>query len=149
MTFDNLVSRQYRMAAACEASNTHLQLVRFLADRNQDEAWWHTEQALESSHNALELYQRFGFVQIVECTSEEIFFRHSQALAANEYEEEATVFLKQAYTEMMRKHDLIPAKSPFRKTFLKNIELHRDIRSAYAALSATEPSNPSSKPIES
>jgi class 3 adenylate cyclase/tetratricopeptide (TPR) repeat protein len=143
MTSDNLVSRQYRMAAACEASSTHLQLARFLAERNPDEAWWHTEQALESSHNALELYQRFGFVQIVECTSEEIFFRHSQALAANEYEEDAAVFLKQAYTEMMRKHDLIPAKSPFRKTFLKNIQLHREIRSAYATLSAAQSSNPS------
>jgi len=79
----------------------------------------------------LDIYQQFGFVQIIECVSEEIFFRHSQALAANGYQSEADEYLKRAYEEMTRKHDLIPTDSPFRKTYLENIPIHRDIRDAY------------------
>ena len=37
---------------------------------------------------------------------------------------------------MMRKHDLIPVESPFRKTYLENIQLHRDIQAAYAKQTA-------------
>ena len=133
MTSDNLVSQQYRMAAACEASEIHLKLARHVVERDQDESHRQIAQALESSQQALDLYQYFGFVQIVECTSEEIFFRHSQALAANGRDREAADFLERAYQEMMRKSDLIPAESPFRKTFLENIELHRAIRAAHAA----------------
>jgi hypothetical protein len=33
----------------------------------------------------------------------------------------------------MRKHDLIPDGSPFRKSFLENIRLHRSIQSLYKA----------------
>jgi hypothetical protein len=33
----------------------------------------------------------------------------------------------------MRKHGLIPADSPFRRTYLEEIPLHRDIRAALAA----------------
>jgi hypothetical protein len=33
----------------------------------------------------------------------------------------------------MRKHDLIPPDSPFRRTYLENIPLHRDIRAAHTA----------------
>jgi hypothetical protein len=67
----------------------------------------------------------------VECTSEEILFRHSQALAANERHDEAADFLKRAYEEMIRKYELIPEASSFRKTYLENIQLHRDILSTY------------------
>jgi tetratricopeptide (TPR) repeat protein len=132
---ENLVSRQYQMSAACEASTTHVKLAEYLAEHDPDGAEWqtHLTQALESSQSALDLYQHFGFVQIVECTSEEILFRHSQALAANERAAEAAGFLERAYKEMMRKHDLIPKDSPFRKTYLQNVELHRAIRAAYAA----------------
>jgi len=31
----------------------------------------------------------------------------------------------------MRKYDLIPPESNFRKTYLENITLHREIRSVY------------------
>jgi class 3 adenylate cyclase len=131
MAAENLVSRQYHMSAACEASATHYALARIL----NDEAAWeeHQRRALEFSQKALELYQEFGFVQIVECTSEEIFFRHSQALAANGRDQDAAEFLNRAYEEMMRKHDLIPEDSPFRKSFLENIELHRAIQAEYSA----------------
>jgi class 3 adenylate cyclase len=131
MVAENLVSRQYQMSAACEASVAHYELARVL----NDEAEWeeHQRLALESSQKALELYEGFGFVQIVECTSEEILFRHSQALAGNGRDQEAAEFLARAYEEMMRKHQLIPAESHFRRTFLENIELHGTIQAAYAA----------------
>jgi hypothetical protein len=135
MAADNLVSQQYHMAAACEASVAHLKLAQYFAERKRlkTDHQTHLQKALESSQAALDIYRQFGFVQVVECTSEEIFYRHSQALAANERAEEAIEFLEQAYDEMMRKYELIPADSPFRRTFLENIELHRDIRIAYAA----------------
>ena len=135
MAADNLVSRQYHMAAACEASASHLKLAQYLAGRKRVSGAreTHLRQALESSRTALEIYEQFGFVQVVECTSEEILYRHSQALAANDHVDEASEFLKRAYDEMMRKHDLIPADSLFRKTYLENILLHREIQTVYAA----------------
>jgi hypothetical protein len=119
------------MAAACEAAAAHLGQVERAADEAERQA--HRRQALESSQVALDIYQQFGFVQVIECTSEEILFRHSQALAANDRETEAAGYLQRAYGEMMRKHDLIPAGSPFRRTYLESIPLHREIRTAYVA----------------
>jgi len=135
MVANNLVSRQYHMTAASEASAAHLNLAHLIAGREADEAeiQAHVQRALESSQSALHLYQEFGFVQVVECTSEEIFYRHSQALTANHRDAEAAEFLKRAYDEMIRKHDLIPVDSPFRKTYLENIQLHRDIQAGYLA----------------
>jgi hypothetical protein len=135
MVSDNLVSRQYQMAAACEASAIHLRLAKSLRESKTKDAerQTHLTQALEASQLALSIYEQFGFVQIVECFSEEIFYRHSQACAANDRESEATEFLERAYQEMMRKHDLIPPETPFRRTFLENIKLHLDIHLAYAA----------------
>jgi len=126
-----LLFRQYEMAAACESAAAHLALAEFPAD--QVECQTHLCQALESSQAALDLYQSFGYVQIVECVSEEILYRHSLALAANGRQAEAGEFLQRAHDEMMRKHDLIPADSPFRRTYLEEIPLHRDIRAALAA----------------
>ena len=82
---------------------------------------------------ALDIYHWFGFVQIIECVSEEILFRHSLALAANGRKAEAAEYLQRAYDEMMRKHDLIPPDSLLRRTYLENIPLHRDIHAAYVA----------------
>jgi len=128
MVADNLVSRQYQMAAACESAAAYLGLARCLTD--EAECRSHLHQALQSSRTALDIYQQFGFVQIIECVSEEIFFRHSQALAANGYQSEADKYLKQADEEMTRKHVLIPIDSSFRNTYLENIQLHRAIRDA-------------------
>jgi tetratricopeptide (TPR) repeat protein len=134
MVADNLVSRQYHMAAACAASITYMNLAQLLMGEKAKsiERQPYLEKALESSQTALNLYEQFGFVQVVECTSEEIFFRHSQSLIANNRIEEGVEFLNRAHKEMMRKHDLIPAESPYRKTYLENIQLHRDIQAAYA-----------------
>ncbi len=140
MVTDNLVSRQYRMAAACHAATAHMQLAYLLAldaDKpNPDaaraaEREQHLRWALDSSQAALTTYTEFGFTQVVECTSEEILFRHSQALAVNVRDAEAIVYLRRAYDEMMRKHDLIPADSGFRQSYL-DIALHGEILEASA-----------------
>ena len=128
---DAPLTQQYEMAAACESAAAHLGLAECLTDEAEREA--HLRQALELSQAALDIYQHFGFVQIIECASEEILYRHSLALAANGREAEAAEYLQRAYDEMKRKHDLIPPDSPFRRTYLENIPLHRDIRAAYAA----------------
>lgn len=129
MVAHNLVSRQYQMAALCEEADAHLGLLMLSQDAGERE--WHRRAALDASGAALDIYRQFGFVQIVECHSEEILFRHSQALAAHERRAEARDFLQQAYSEMMRKHALIPKHSRFSRTYLENIALHRAIRAAY------------------
>ncbi len=130
---DAPLTRQYEMAAACESAVAHLGLAEQAVD--EEERQTHLLQALESSQLALQIYQRFGFVQIIECVSQEILYRHSLALGAVGREVEAAEFLQQAYDEMMRKHDLIPADSPFRRTFLENIPLHCAIRRAVLSVS--------------
>jgi len=133
---EKLVSRQYEMAAACEVSTAYMRLGVF----NQDETERvHCRQkALEASRHSLDIYQQFGFVQIVECLSETILYRHSQALKANSLLDESRLFAQKAYVEMMRKHDLIPPKSPFRKTYLNQIKIHQQIREEYYLNAAEE-----------
>ena len=58
--------------------------------------------------------------------------QHNLALAANGQRGEAKEFIRQAYDEMMRKYELVPAESEFRHTYLDHIRLHRDIQSAYS-----------------
>jgi predicted ATPase/class 3 adenylate cyclase len=127
---DAPLTRQYEMAAACEASAAYLGLASRAADG--EERTVYVEKALESSGLALDIYRRFGFVQIIECVSEEILWRHGLALNANDRTSEADEFMQQAYAEMMRKYALIPTDSPFRRTYLDNIPLHRSIRAALA-----------------
>jgi hypothetical protein len=124
------------MAAACEVSTAYMRLGVF----NQDETERvHCRQkALEASRHSLDIYQQFGFVQIVECLSETILYRHSQALKANSLLDESRLFAQKAYVEMMRKHDLIPPKSPFRKTYLNQIKIHQQIREEYYLNAAEE-----------
>jgi predicted ATPase/class 3 adenylate cyclase len=134
---DNLVSRQYHMVAACESAAAHLALGGFLpgsqgAANQTAERKEHLRQALECSQDALNIYKDFGFTQVMECTGEEILFRHSLALEANGHAEEAAEFLKQAYNEMMRKRALIPDSTPFYQSYLENIRLHREITARYS-----------------
>jgi predicted ATPase/class 3 adenylate cyclase len=141
MVANNLVSRQYRMAASCIAAAAHLRLAELLGTTSDNperlaEREQHIRWALESSQWALDTYIEFGFTQVVECTGEEILYRHSQALAANVRDDEAIVYLERAHAEMMRKHDMIPADSNFRRTFL-NIALHREILDALAVQHAS------------
>jgi predicted ATPase/class 3 adenylate cyclase len=125
------LSQQYQMAAACEAAAAHMGLIRMLG--GEDERRHHLHLAMESSQLALDIYRSFGYVRPIECTSEEILYRHSLALRANGHDVEANAYLQQAFDEMMRKHDLIPSGSHFRRTYLENIPLHREIRSAVSS----------------
>jgi predicted ATPase/class 3 adenylate cyclase len=130
---DAPLTRQYEMAAACEASEAHLGLADLARDVGARQE--HRELSLAFSQTALDIYHQFGFVQIIECVSEEILYRHHRALAANGRDEESDAFLRQAYDEMMRKHEFIPTTSPFRATYLENITLHQRILSDIRSLS--------------
>ena len=133
MVDQQLVSEQYKIAAFCEMSAAHLGLATMSVD--EGERQHHRETALNLSRAAVDIYENFGFLQIVECFSEEVLFRHSMALSLNGQTEVAHDFLKRAYDEMMRKHAMIPPDSHYRQTFLNNIPVHRDIRIAYATSS--------------
>lgn len=132
MEASRLVSRQYRMAAACEASHATLSLARITTSENERQLY--NQKALEFSQMAVDTYETFRYVNIIECSCEEIYFRHSQTLAANGKQAESVEYLTKAYNEMMRKHDLIPEDSFYRRTYLENIDIHREIRAAHAAL---------------
>lgn len=132
LEMSQLISRQYRMSAACAATQTHLKLARL--STNEAKRFEHLNQAKITSQMALDVYHSFGYVNIIECSSEEIYLRHSQVLAAIEQQSEAAEFLEKAYSEMMRKYDFIPTESNFRRTFLENIDYHREIRAAHAAV---------------
>jgi class 3 adenylate cyclase len=129
MVANSYISRQYQMVAACQSAVAHHQLAELAV--NKEEQNKHREMALEASQEALDVYQEFGFTQVIECTYEEILFRHSQILLACGNEADADDYLEFAYHEMMRKYDLLPPESNFRKTYLENITLHREIRSLY------------------
>jgi hypothetical protein len=143
---DTPLTRQYEMVAACESAAAHLALAECLTDetgRPTDAGrQHHLHQALQSSQAALDLYQSFGFVQPIECVSEEILYRHSLALAANGRQAEAADYLRGAYDEMMRKRGLIPPDSHYRRTYLENIPLHREIRASVVPPQSVNPRNP-------
>jgi class 3 adenylate cyclase len=126
------LGEQYQMVAACEAAASHLLLAKTGAE--EAERAEHARQALEESQSALEIYERSGYVRPIECVSEEIFYRHSLALAANGHDTEAAAFLERAHGEIMAKYHLIPEDSEFRRTYLENIPLHRDIERTVSAL---------------
>jgi tetratricopeptide (TPR) repeat protein len=125
------LTRQYEMAAACQASTAYLALAERAEESEAQDAY--LKSALEASTAALEIFESFGFVQIIECSSEEVFFRHALAVSANGDLEAAGDFLNRAYEEMMRKYALIPEGHHFRETYIENIPLHRQIREAQQA----------------
>jgi hypothetical protein len=131
METSQLISRQYLMAAACEAAAAHLGLARINTASKERRA--HIQNALLTSKRALDTYNTFGYVNIIECSSEEIYLRRSQALAAAGQDADAAQYLEMAHTEMMRKHAMIPADSHYRRTYLENIPTHREIRAAITA----------------
>ncbi len=128
VTGESLLSQQYEMAAASQAAIAHLGLAAIV--ETEDDRLLHRRLALESSQSALDLFTRFGYAQIIECVSEEIFYHHSLSLAANGRPGQASQYLQRAYDEMMRKHALIPKKSPYRRMYLENIPLHVEIARA-------------------
>jgi len=124
---ENLVSRQYRMAAACKAAQAQLRISRIFQDSNDNGGYEHYKQkAIESSRLALDTYDDFGFTQIVEGVSEEILYYHGLALKVNGKFDEGEEYIQKAHTEVLRKFKLIPEGSHYRKTFM-DIKLHQRI----------------------
>lgn len=135
------ISQQYRMAAASHASSVHRKIAVLLGNRSdlseEDQArrQYHLEQSLIESNQSLALYEEFGYTNAAEITGEWILYRMGQALIANGQRTEALPYIKRAYDELMRKHDLIPEGSPLRRSYLENIRHHRQIQASYRLLS--------------
>lgn len=144
MEAGQIISRQYLMAAACESTAAHLGLARLAEDETKREE--HVQAALRSSQQAVDTYESFGYTNIIECAAEEIYFRHSQALRANNRVEEAEQYLEMAYAEMTRKYELIPVDSPFRRSYLENIAIHQEIRAAHTAATLAKINNSRNRP---
>ena len=125
---NKLVSRQYLMAAACETAGSYLGLAQFATSEQELNEF--QQKALEASSIAVEIYKSFGYVNIIECSTEKIYFVHSQVLAGNHRQAEANEFLEKSYAEMMRVYEFIPRENYYRKTYLENIDIHRKIRAA-------------------
>jgi tetratricopeptide (TPR) repeat protein len=127
------LGQQYELVAWCEASAAYLGLASRLTDETERRA--HLEQSLAATRAAVAIYDSCGYVRPIECVSEEVLYRHSLALKAVGKEDEAVIYVRRAYDEMMHKHSLIPPDSDFRRSFLEDIALHREIRAAASALS--------------
>ena len=124
---ENLVSRQYRMAAACKAAQAQLRIAHLLKGSNDMGGYDHyKKKAVESSGLALDTFNAFGFTQIIEAVSEEILYYHGLALKENGKLDEGEEYIKKAHQEVLRKFNFIPEGSPFRKTFM-SMELHQRI----------------------
>ncbi len=142
---EKLVSRQYLMAAESVAANAFLKLANISLDEQKKKEY--LEKALEASRLAVSIYAEFGFVQVIECSSEEIFYRYFLAQQANGNQEEAAKALGTANQEMLRKWELIPAYSHYRDTFLNQVLLHQDITEQFAAQVVPDVSNvPANQP---
>jgi predicted ATPase/class 3 adenylate cyclase len=131
---EHKISAQYLMSACSESAQAFQGLARQTEDAGQRAEY--SRRALEESGQARDIYERYGFVQVIECLSEEILYVHAVSLDINGMAEEAAQYLQRAYDEMMRKYGLIPSESQFRRTFLENIRLHRDIITAYPGRSS-------------
>ncbi|MGC9399497.1 MAG: BREX system ATP-binding domain-containing protein [Anaerolineae bacterium] len=125
------LTRQYQMVLLCARTAVHLGLAACEGVPTAEQRE-HKALALETSQAALDIYLDMGYVQPIECTSEELFYRRYLALRAHGRLSEAREHLRRAYQEMMRKHNQIPPSSYLRRTYLDNVPLHREIRIAYA-----------------
>jgi class 3 adenylate cyclase len=124
---ENLVSRQYKMAAACMAAQARLQIAHLMRQADDPGGYEHYRcKALKTSTMAVETYNTFGFTQVIEVVSEEILFTHGLALRENGQLDEGNTYLAKAYEEWMRKLNMIPDDSPFRQSY-KNMQLHQQI----------------------
>ncbi|MEE4194328.1 MAG: adenylate/guanylate cyclase domain-containing protein [Anaerolineae bacterium] len=135
------ISQQYRMAAASHASSLHRKMAVLLGNRSglseedQKKRTYHLEQSLSKAQLSLSIYEDFGYTNAAEITGEWILYRMGQALIATGQRTDALLFIKRAYDEMMRKHDMIPEGSHLRRTYLENIRHHRQIQASYRLLS--------------
>ncbi|MFW5713972.1 MAG: AAA family ATPase [Brevefilum sp.] len=124
---ENLVSRQYRMAAACKAAQAQLRIAKIMQQNDDIGGYeYYRKKAIESSGLALDTYNDFGFTQIIECVSEEILYYHGLSLKENGQIEEGEDYIRKAHAEVIRKFKFIPEGSTYRKTFM-DTTLHQAI----------------------
>lgn len=131
---ENLVSRQYKMAAACKAAQAKLQIAQLMHKAEDSGGYDHYRgKAVKTSGMALDTYEDFGFTQIIEVVSEEVLFTHGLTLRENGHLEEGNSFIIEAHKEWIRKFNLIPAGSEYRETY-QQMRLHQEIEAAYELL---------------
>jgi class 3 adenylate cyclase len=120
-----MVSIQYSIAANCLASFAHNHLGHCAETKSKRAK--HRRLSFHTSQRALDDYIKIGFVQIIECTSEEIFYRHGLALRENNKLNESMKYIEKAQAEILRKFNLIPDNwENYRKTYLE-LPLHQAI----------------------
>lgn len=129
---EKTISKQYSMAATCKQAQCQMKL----ADQEPNEAGKYLQAALTLAENSFHVYLDFGFIQVVECPSEEVIYTYGLSLERNGQEDNARNILQKSYDEMMRKYALIPEESEYRETFLVNIPLHKQILEKHNSLSS-------------
>ncbi|HEY9077133.1 MAG TPA: AAA family ATPase [Anaerolineaceae bacterium] len=137
------ITRQYEVGFAIKTAEAYLVLAQ--QPHLVDDRKIYLEKALEFSSQAATKLEKYGCIQFIEGSTEEVWFYHSQALLANhllfdgkQQLRRAISFLKRANKEIIRKLNMIPQESPYRTTFLNNIPLHRDILQAYRMVEVGE-----------
>ncbi len=126
-----LMSRQYAIAALSLEANTYLQLAT-CSQSIQEQKELH-QKALLSSRQSLQMLENTGFIQIMEWTSEHIYFVHARTLEECGLIDDANRYYEIAHAEMMRKHQLIPEGNMFRDTFME-IWIHQQIREKFSSI---------------
>ncbi|MCQ3976288.1 MAG: hypothetical protein DPW09_22905, partial [Anaerolineae bacterium] len=87
------------------------------------------DDALKSSKLAVGQLERLTYIHSLQISAAEIYFQHSQILAALGHLAQAQHYLHQAYTEVTRKAKLIPDDLQ-RRDFLQNVPVNRQILKA-------------------
>ncbi len=116
-----LLSRQFSMAAAVQATIAHLGL----GSTMPEDQVYHLERALDFASEGLKIYRQTGFTQITECVGESVLYWHGRALAAVGRQAAALASYREAYGEMRRKWRLIPEDSHFRQTYIDQLPIHQ------------------------
>jgi len=87
------------------------------------------DDAFKSSNQAVGQLERLTYIHSLQISAAEIYFQHSQILAALGEMAQAQHYLQQAYSEVMRKAKLIPDDLQ-RRDFLQNVPVNRQILKA-------------------
>jgi tetratricopeptide (TPR) repeat protein len=86
-------------------------------------------EALKSSTNAVNHLERLTYIHSLQISAAEIYYNHSQILAALGQASQAQKYLDKAHAETIRKATLIPDEQQ-RHDFLHNVPINRQILAA-------------------
>jgi hypothetical protein len=87
------------------------------------------DDALKSSSLAVGQLERLTYIHSLQISAAEIYYQHSQILAAIGQAAQAQSYLQKAYAETMRKAKLIPGEQ-MRRDFLQYVPINRQILAA-------------------